>query len=414
MSLLEKIAELSNELGSEGSGDEQSESDFAENATPMTQEEKEKIAQKENRAVFCLRLVVLILLLASAVCVPVAVYRYVEDQETSEFETQFHSDANKIMQSFGKSLDDTLGATDALATKWVSHARTQLQYTNVSWPFVTIPDFYIHAAKWAKLSRSFYLATGVTVVPELRGASEAYAKKNNGWVEHDIEMLEKDPDWKQPIVRKYMKPTKIVGLFGRMEEPRTPDGYSVSWQRYPPQPTIPYGSILNVDTRDVVNLLEASEHAKTKKKFTMVNRFANIHFNESANAMEIFNIEVSRNFTRNSLPPGTPIEGAQVWKHLCVAFICVCRVDLSLTFVLVPFYSISIIPCSTNLKRFASILPKTYVWLELFSLLSCTMISFETYYQRTQTEFSSCWTTPTVSVVRRLQCRLMDQRQDMW
>ena len=314
MSMLEKIAEMSNELSNDlGSNDGGSVSESNENP-PMTQEEREKIADKENRAIFYLRLVVLLVLLASAACVSVAVYRYVEDQETSEFEARFHSDANKILDAFGKSLDDTLGATDAFATKMVSHARNQKKLTNVSWPFVTIPDFYIHAAKWSKLSKAFHFTIGVAVAPELKGAWEAYARQNSGWVEHDIEMLENDPDWNQPVSRKYMKPPVIIGIKGPVEGPRDEFGYSVGWQRFPPQPSLPNGPVFNLDGQDVANLAEASEHAKSKKKFTIMNRFSNIHFNRSS-AIETLNVDISLNFTRNTLPPGTPLEGAQVRKH---------------------------------------------------------------------------------------------------
>ena len=75
------------------------------------------------------------------------VHQYIQEQEQSAFEHQFHSDAQKILDSFGKSLDDTLGATYAFITKLTSYARS----TNQSWPFVTMPYFYIHAAKLAKL-----------------------------------------------------------------------------------------------------------------------------------------------------------------------------------------------------------------------------------------------------------------------
>ena len=56
-------------------------------------EAQEQLAQRENRAVFMLRLLVLILLLASAVGVSWFVHDYITQQELSEFEHQFHSDA---------------------------------------------------------------------------------------------------------------------------------------------------------------------------------------------------------------------------------------------------------------------------------------------------------------------------------
>jgi hypothetical protein len=37
--------------------------------------------------------------------------------ENDEFEKQYHSDASKVLEAIGKSLDDPLGATDASSLK---------------------------------------------------------------------------------------------------------------------------------------------------------------------------------------------------------------------------------------------------------------------------------------------------------
>jgi hypothetical protein len=102
-----------------------------------------QIANAENNLVFWIRMIILAALVASTVSVACVVYFYTSDSEEEAFEKQFTSDSLKVFEAIGTSLDLTLGAADAFIVKVVSHAR----FSNSTWPFVTIPDFAVQAAK---------------------------------------------------------------------------------------------------------------------------------------------------------------------------------------------------------------------------------------------------------------------------
>ena len=93
-------------------------------------EQAEAIAKRETNIVCGMRLVVLLVLLASAFLLAFFVYHYLKSDEQNEFQEDFFADANKVLHSIGTSLDLTLGAVDALAVSMVSYAKN----TNQTWP----------------------------------------------------------------------------------------------------------------------------------------------------------------------------------------------------------------------------------------------------------------------------------------
>ena len=97
---------------------------------PPNARAKEEIAAAESRRVTRLRVIVLLTLLISTITVSVVVFKYLESVEAHQFEDQFLSDATKVLDSVGKTLDDTFGAADAFGIKLIAYAR----YSNSSWP----------------------------------------------------------------------------------------------------------------------------------------------------------------------------------------------------------------------------------------------------------------------------------------
>jgi hypothetical protein len=65
-------------------------------AVNATLKEQETIAKDKDRAVFCLRLLVIGVLVASMVGVACAVHYYISKSENSQFEESFSDDANKV------------------------------------------------------------------------------------------------------------------------------------------------------------------------------------------------------------------------------------------------------------------------------------------------------------------------------
>jgi hypothetical protein len=168
-----------------------SESEDSKAAT-MTPEEIEEIGKGESKAVFWSRIAVLAVLVAATVGVALSVFFYMSGSETDQFETQFNSDALKVQEAVGKSLDSTLGATDAFVVKLVAYAR----YSNCStWPFVTMPDFGIHATKLLRLSKALTVGVSHVVEPDERDEWQKYASKNDGWIDESIDIQANDEDY---------------------------------------------------------------------------------------------------------------------------------------------------------------------------------------------------------------------------
>ena len=62
-------------------------------------EAREVIAKQESRFVFVFRVLVMLVLVISAICVSLGVHSYATTQEVQAFETKFNSDATKILES---------------------------------------------------------------------------------------------------------------------------------------------------------------------------------------------------------------------------------------------------------------------------------------------------------------------------
>ena len=84
-------------------------------------------------------------------------------------------------------LDTTFGAADAFILKLVAYAR----YSNSSWPYVTIPNHAVEAAKLLSLSKAFYVSQIHLVSEKQRALWEPYSVANDGWVYEAIEAEKK-------------------------------------------------------------------------------------------------------------------------------------------------------------------------------------------------------------------------------
>ena len=193
----------------DGKGDDQS----------TTASSNAQIADKENRYVLYIRLVVLFVLVASTVAVATVVYLYISHSETAEFKEQFESDAEKILTSLGDTFDLTLGALDAFVVNIVSYAAAEVAKASsssaaagtssgndgndlVGWPFVTIPDFAVRAKKIQSLSNAVYMNVYPVVKNDASGQRddwERYTSTHNSWVNESINIQAEDETFTGPI-----------------------------------------------------------------------------------------------------------------------------------------------------------------------------------------------------------------------
>ena len=76
------------------------ESDFSHlDPDVRAKEEREEIAKQEGRVVFVLRMIVMLVLVASAIGVSLGVYFYTTNQEEESFQQNFDADATKVLES---------------------------------------------------------------------------------------------------------------------------------------------------------------------------------------------------------------------------------------------------------------------------------------------------------------------------
>ena len=71
------------------------------------------LTKKESQAVFWLRVLLVGCLLVSAILVSLFVYLYTSTEEDESFKSQFESDALKLLEAIGSTLDLTFGAADS-------------------------------------------------------------------------------------------------------------------------------------------------------------------------------------------------------------------------------------------------------------------------------------------------------------
>jgi hypothetical protein len=145
------------------------------------------IVQRESKQLLVIRLFFLLLLIVFAVGVAVGAFFYVSGTEQDDFEYKFRSSSSKVLEAIGITLDQTLGSIDAFASGMVSIAKS----TNQSWPFVTIPNFAVRAAKILDLSKGVVIISSMFVSHSNRELWQNYSLKNDWWVDETISVQEK-------------------------------------------------------------------------------------------------------------------------------------------------------------------------------------------------------------------------------
>ena len=140
--------------------------------TRAAKDTRESLARTETQAVSCLRYVVLLILLATAVGVSVATFIYSRRVEENSFKAEFQSVAVVTLRSFVESVEHKLGAQDAIASAITSHAEDAQEV----FPNVTIPHFDVKGATLRTQTDSLFSFYLPLVTDETRAGYEAYTK----------------------------------------------------------------------------------------------------------------------------------------------------------------------------------------------------------------------------------------------
>jgi hypothetical protein len=234
-----------------------------------TTEEQEEIAKSETTAVFWLRLTVLLVMILSALAVALSVYFYTSGSEQDEFETQFISDSVKVLESVGLTLDTTFGAADAFVLKLVAYAR----YSNSSWPYVTLPNHAVQAAKLLSLSKAFYVSQSYLVSEEQRALWEPYSVANDAWVYEAIEVEKKAARFDGLLEGPILTSPDLYDFSGEIR-PQGVGPYLPTWQIFPVLPN-PYDFVYNFEGFSLELTAMGQRQAMSEKR-VVVSHFGNV------------------------------------------------------------------------------------------------------------------------------------------
>ena len=190
-------------------------------------QERSRLGKNESRAILCLRIFVIGLLLVLAASTASAIYLTVQDTETTAFETNFEFYSKIVRERFNTAIERKLNAVDSLSVIITSHANNEGGEDNVGgnpinniigngttttttsegsqFPFVTVPDFEYKGSN-ARITgdtvMSFYLPY---VTYDNRDAWESYSQ------EHGMHLLK---GWKEEQYQKFAQDTKYGMEFG--------------------------------------------------------------------------------------------------------------------------------------------------------------------------------------------------------
>jgi hypothetical protein len=201
----------SSEHHSSDRGDSGTSSDRGNEAT--MDEGAALIGKQETAAVWRIKFIVLLVLVASTSAVAATAYTYLSSNQEAQFRKQFQEDSSKVLAAIGVSLDKTFGLLDSVAVSWVSVARM----TNQTWPFVTMPDFAVRMAKLVPLTDAMNLVILPIVAPDKRQAWEEYAAQNLDWINEGVKVQSEWSGYYGPTIYDWDPIPVISGDFGPLE-----------------------------------------------------------------------------------------------------------------------------------------------------------------------------------------------------
>jgi hypothetical protein len=139
------------------------------------------IARTETRAMRWLKCIVLSTFFLSMIAVALAVYFYTTDTQDAQFRADFNVHATQVVDAIQDRLWQSLDAIDSFVVGMVTFAN----YTNQTWPFVTMPgnDFALRASKMQSLAQATRICTFPYVASSQRDVWHNYtATHSHEWI----------------------------------------------------------------------------------------------------------------------------------------------------------------------------------------------------------------------------------------
>ena len=141
------------------------------------QQERSTLGVKETRAIFCLRLAVLLTLIMVGISFSLVLFYVRIAMQEQDFEDQFGFYGDQVFEKFNRQLERKLNSMDALSTDMTSYAKS----SGSEFPFVTVPDFEFRGAN-ARISGDSALIIYMPYITEdMKLSWEAYAAANRAY-----------------------------------------------------------------------------------------------------------------------------------------------------------------------------------------------------------------------------------------
>ncbi len=212
------------------------------------------ISTAENKAVYRIRLMVMFFLTMSTIGTACLVYFNARNSEQEQFEADFEYLASKVFNHLGSSIEASLGAIDGFVVSIVSFAL----HSNMTWPYVTIPDYGTRASKVRSVTRSVLIAEIRIIRSSQRAKWDEYSLEvGPSWVDENIAVQNSDPTFTGMRVDEY----NVSGLWG--SQPGATFNLPM-WQSYPTLPLFGY-SPFNLDLTLLPSLSLALPALKERK-----------------------------------------------------------------------------------------------------------------------------------------------------
>jgi hypothetical protein len=138
------------------------------------QQERSTLGVKETRAIFCLRLAVLLTLIMVGVSFALALFYVRIAMQEHDFEDQFGFYGDQVIEKFNRQLERKLNSMDTLSTDMTSYARS----SGSEFPFVTVPDFEFRGASARVSGDSVFIFYMPYITEDMKVPWETYAAAN--------------------------------------------------------------------------------------------------------------------------------------------------------------------------------------------------------------------------------------------
>jgi class 3 adenylate cyclase len=138
--------------------------------------ERKTLAKNENRAVFWLRIIVVLVLLTTTAMVLTFVYKDMSSSQQESFEAAFESDSLKVLDSFHRSVRRMMESSDSISTFYTSYALS----SGSTFPNVTLPDYQLITSNSRIMSDTVLFNYYPLVTEENRNGWEAFVLENQG------------------------------------------------------------------------------------------------------------------------------------------------------------------------------------------------------------------------------------------